>query len=114
MAETPKRSGPTALSASSATIYTALGASTWSILRSIMLCNESATDVQVTVGVGTTNADAAGKRILRLVQVPSYQTVDYPSLFIPLAGHASTPDLVYGFASVASALTITLGVVEGP
>jgi hypothetical protein len=34
--------------------------------------------------------------------------------FLPLNTSATTPDLVYAIASVASGLTATVGVVEGP
>lgn len=113
MAEVPNRAGPTLITTTSTTIYTAGAASTWAILRSILMTNVTAFPVTVTVGIGTTNTDAASKRIVDTMTILADETVPI-SVFVPLAGSATTPDLVYAFTSVANAMTITLGLVTGP
>lgn len=112
MAETPKRAGPTALTTASATIYTAGGAATWTILREVVLTNTGTVAINVKVGVGTTNTDTTAKRIIDQITVNPGEPFEW-ACFIPLAGHASTPDLVYALADSANG-NITLGVVEGP
>lgn len=113
MAEAPVRGGPTLLTASAAAIYTAGGAATWAILRHITVANETETTAKFTIGVYTSASDAAGRRIARLIDLPAGETWEWNG-WVPLAGHASTPDLVYALASVASSATVTLGLVTGP
>jgi hypothetical protein len=112
MAELPTRAGPTLLGTATATIATAGAASTWRIVRSILVANVTAAAVTVTVGVGTANADDAAKRILNAVSVPAGDTLEWAG-FLPLLGGA-TPDLLYALCSVASGVTITVGLVDGP
>ena len=115
MAEVPTRSGPTQLAATTTTIKTAGGAGTWVVLRSVLLCNTHTSVVTVNLGIGTANTDTAAKRITSALALNAGETVEVLAPgFIPLLGHASTPDLLYGLASVASVVTVTLGCVEGP
>ncbi|MGI9016102.1 MAG: hypothetical protein ACR2HR_03185 [Euzebya sp.] len=114
MAEIPTRSGPTALAATTTTIKTAGAADTWVILRSILVTNTHTASVKVTVGVGTTNTDAAAKRLVSQMPLGVGETLEVLAPgFVPLAGGA-TPDLLYALCDVAAGATITLGTVEGP
>jgi hypothetical protein len=114
MAETPKRAGPTALATSTATIYTAPStSSTWAIVRQISVTNEGTAAATVTVGVGTSNTDSAGKRWpFKGSTVNPGEVLEW-SGYMPLIGGAS-PDLLYALASAGTTLNITVGVVEGP
>ncbi len=115
MAEVPKRPGPTLLTTAltSQTIYTAPGTGTWGILREITIVNETTSPVSVTVGIGTSNTDAAGKRIVKSAIVqPGTDPFSWGG-FLPIIG-GSTPDLVYAVCDTANGATVTLGVVEGP
>lgn len=112
MAESPVRAGPTLLTASSTTVYTAGAASTWSILRSVTVSNEYQQVVTVTLGIGTSNTDATSKHFAR-VELPLGEVWEWNGA-VPLMGHATTPDLIYAYASVASGATVTLGLVSGP
>lgn len=115
MAETPTRSGPTALGTSTATIKTAGGAATWVLVRSIVVTNVHSAALTVTVGVGTSNTDTAAKRIASALPLAVGETVELLAPgFLPLLGHATTPDLLYALCSVANGVTLTLGHVEGP
>lgn len=115
MAESPLRAGPTLLTvaATSQTILTAGAASTWFIVREIVVVNETAAAVAVTIGVGTTNTDAAGKRILKSQTIQPNDIWTWGG-FIPLAGHASTPDLLYALTDTTNGATVTVGYVSGP
>lgn len=115
MAEVPKRSGPAALTTSAAAQYTAsTNPVLWSILRYISACNEDDTnEVLVTIGINTTLTDSAAKRIWRKVLVPANTTIE-AEVFIPVRTNATTPDIVYALADVASRATLILGFVEGP
>lgn len=113
MAEVPTRAGPTLVGTSPVTIYTAGAAGTWTIMRSIVLANVTANTITATVGIGTTNTDTAAKQIVPSVTVLANEVMTL-DVFIPLAGHASTPDLVYADSNAASSLTVTLGLVTGP
>lgn len=115
MAELPNGAGPTLLTTASTsqTIYTAGGASTWAILRTIHVACEHDTSCKITVGKGTSNTDAAGKRFVRAAQLLAGETWEW-SGFLYLAGHASTPDLIYALTDQTNGATITLGVVTGP
>lgn len=113
MAEAPVRGGPTLLTASAAAIYTAGAASTWAILRHITVTNETEATAKFTIGVNTAATDTAGKRLAKSIDLPAGETWEWNG-WVPLIGHASTPDLVYALASVASSATVTLGLVTGP
>lgn len=115
MAEAPKRAGPSLVTTANTgqAIYTAPGASTWGILREIDVANELSYAVMVSIGIGTAATDAAGKRIIASVSVQPNDSWSW-SGFLPLFGHATTPDLLYVACSVANAVTVTVGVVEGP
>lgn len=113
MAELPTRAGPIALTTASQTIKTAGAASTWIILRSILVTNTGATSATVTAGIGTVNTDAVAKHIATAIPVAPGQVVDLISPgFVVLAGGA-TPDLLYALASAAG-LNITASQMEGP
>ncbi len=108
MPEVPARAGPTALTAASQTIFTAGAAATYHVLRSIYVTNPTTGPIAVTVGIGTSDADTAAKRIASGLPLEAGQSVDLLGEgFIPLIGSA-TPDLLYALCSPAGA-TITLG-----
>lgn len=115
MAEAPSRSGPTLLTtaATSQTITTAGGAGTWSILRTITVACVNLTAVNITLGIGTSNADTNAKRIVDTVTVQRGQTYEW-SGYLPLLGSASTPDLLYALCDTANGATVTVGLVTGP
>lgn len=104
MADTAKRlSGPTALTTSAVTQYTVPGATT-TILRSIHVCNETATDQTFTVSIGT---DGAGKRLWKAVTCPANDSFDW-SGFIVLAA----AEVIQALADAGAALTLTISGVE--
>lgn len=114
MAEIPTRAGPTALATTTTTIKTAGAASTWVIVRSILATNVDTVARTVTVGIGTANTDTAAKRIANAVSILPGETLELlPSGYQVLTGGA-TPDLLYALCSAASAVNLTLGMVEGP
>jgi hypothetical protein len=116
MAESPVRAGPTLLTTANTTqtIYTAGAVSTWAILREVTIINETTGLVKVTYGIGTTNTDAAGKRLLPVTFTLDPGGAPYTwGGFIPLIG-GSTPDLLYAMCDTANGATITLGLVTGP
>lgn len=116
MAETPTRAGPTLITAANTpqTIYTAGGAGTWAIVRSIVVTNVGPAVAKVNVGIGTSNADTAGKRIASGVEVQPAQSLEILAYgFLPLAGGAS-PELLYAVADFANVLNVTLGMITGP
>ncbi len=85
------------------------------IVRSILIVNVHTAAITVTVGVGTANTDTAAKRIVSAMPLGIGETLEVLAPgFLPLLGHATTPDLLYALCSVASGATITLGQVEGP
>lgn len=115
MAEAPKRVLPIALGTSTATILTAGAASTWQIVRSIIIANIHTAAVTVNVGVATTNTDTDTTRIASAVSVGVGEVVELvaPGMVV-LQGHASTPDILHALCSVANKATITVSYVEGP
>ena len=117
MAETPDKAGPTVLTTSSQTIVTAGGASTWTLIRKLIVCNTTDAPVNVTIGIGTSNTDTDAKHIFDNVTVqPGVPLIE--DGFAVLEGHASTPDLLYALmpssSSPAGALNIYLALVTGP
>lgn len=116
MAETPARSGPTALTTSSQTIVTAGGASTWTLLRKLVIANTGSVPVNVTVGIGTSNTDAAAKRLLNGIVVQPGESLIEDG-FAVLLGNASTPDLLYALITPSTSqgsATIYAATVTGP
>lgn len=116
MAEAPTRSGPTLLTTANTTqtIVTAGGAATWTIIRDITIVNETTGQVVVSIGIGTTNADAAGKRLLKSVTLAVASLPFTWGGFLPLIGSGSTPDLLYAVCDTTNGATITIGAVTGP
>jgi hypothetical protein len=115
VAETPKRAGPTLLvtAATSQTIYTApAGGSTWALLREIMVVNETAAAVKFSLGIGTSNADAAGKRIAKDVSLAVGGQWSWGGFMVLYGG--GTPDLLYAICDTNNGATVTVGLVEGP
>lgn len=114
MADTPKRAR-LACTTSAAAIYTAPAvASTYGILRTLQVCNETATAQIFTVGVtigGAAAADAAGNRLFYQTSIPANSTIEWTG-FMPLYGLASNPDILYGMAGAAASITITAGLIE--
>lgn len=115
MAEAPARYGPTLLTTAntSQTIITAGATGSWTIVRDISILNETTGFVLITYGIGTTNADAAGKRLLRTFQLAANDQPYTWGGFLPLFGGAS-PDLLYAMCDTANGATITIGAVTGP
>jgi len=114
MAELPTRAGPTTLTVATQTIKTAGAASTWIILRSLLVTNVGAASATVTAGIGTSNTDAVAKHIATAIPVLPGQVVDLIAPgFVVLTGGA-TPDLLYALASAGATLNITASQVEGP
>lgn len=114
MAETPTRIAPTLLTASAAALATAGGASTWRILRSIVVNNEDTAPRTFTLGINTAATDASGKRTFTYLKSIGAGDQWEWSGYLPLIGHASTPDILYGLADVTSKVTVTVGLVDGP
>jgi hypothetical protein len=114
VAEVPKRGGPTLVGTTALTIYTApTDVSKWSIMRTVLLVNETSGPIIVSAGIFTSASDAIGRRIASQVTIQSDENWEWTG-FLPLNPHATTPDIVYAISSVASGLTATVGVVEGP
>ena len=113
MAEAPARSGPSSIGASAAAIYTAGGASTWAIMRSFVVTNSDTVPRWFTLGIHTSAADSQPKRIANRIQLQPNQQYIWEG-FLPLLGHASTPDILYGLAEVADQITISIGLLTGP
>jgi hypothetical protein len=104
MADAAKRlSGPTALTTTAATQYT-VPASTTAILRSVHVCNESATTSWFTVSIGT---DGAGKRLWFQQDVDPKSSFDW-SGFIVLA----TGEVIQALTQTATSNTLTISGVE--
>lgn len=96
--------GPVALGAAAATIYTA-PASTVVVVRSVRVCNESATQRTFRLSVG---ADGAGTRFFYDVPVdPTDEGFDWNGSLILAAG-----EVLQAYASAASALTISISGVK--
>ncbi len=113
MADTPKRGGPSLVGVTSVTIYTApVGAGTYGILRTVQVTNETVGTVTFSLGIGITNADAAGKRMTTNISLGAGQNWEWTG-FLPILGGA-TPDLVYAICNTASGISVTAGVIEGP
>lgn len=107
MADTQARVvGPAFLANAAATLYT-VPASTSAILRNIHVANETTVAATFTLSIAlTATADAAGKRLYSAYSVGANSVMDW-SGFIVL----NTTDLLIGFASAASTMTITVDAV---
>jgi hypothetical protein len=116
VAETPVRSGPTLLTTANTTqtIITAGGAGTYTLIRDLTIVNETTGAVIVTYGIGTTNADAAGKHLLETLTLQPGGLPFTWGGFLPLIGSGTTPDLLYALCNTANGATITVGAVTGP
>jgi hypothetical protein len=115
VAEAPARPGPAAVTAAntSQTVVVAGAAGTWEIIRDITIVNETDGLVTVTYGIGTTNTDAVGKRLLRKYGLSPGGLPFSWGGFLPLMG-GSSPDLLYIICDTANGATVTLGAVTGP
>jgi hypothetical protein len=113
MAEAPARSGPTQITTTVTTIVTAGGAGTWSLLRHIVIANETSGAITVSVGIDTAGSDAVGEHIFKDVSIAAGDSLLWDG-FLPLMGHASTPDKLYAICSVTNGATATVGMVSGP
>jgi hypothetical protein len=92
-------------------IATAGAASTYVVIRSIIVANTHATlDVKVTIGIDTAATSADAELIADGWTVAPGRTEAF-SEFIVLNGHASTPDRIYALADTANA-TMTISGVE--
>jgi hypothetical protein len=117
MAESPGRTLPTLLTTANSpvTVVTAGGAGAYTIVRSLIVANEVDSPVRVTVILGTSNTDAAGKRLLRQFTILPNKTEDVlEGRYLPLMGHASTPDLLAVLCDTASGASVTAGYITGP
>lgn len=104
MADTLKRlAGPSALTTSAATYYT-VPSSTTATLRSIHVCNETATAATLTLSIG---ADGAGKRLFYQVSIPGNGFLDWSGVQV-----MSAAEVVQALSGTSSALTLTISGVE--
>jgi hypothetical protein len=95
--------GPVALAAAAATLYTVPTGSTV-ILRHIRIANTTAGAVTFTLSIGT---DAAGKRLASGKSIPANDIWDWSGFIVMLS-----TEIIQGFASAATSLTITVSGVE--
>jgi hypothetical protein len=117
VAEIPTRGGtPTLLTTANTpqTILTAGASLTWTIIRDITIVNETSGVVIVTYGIGTSNADAAGKRLLKSFSLSPGALPFTWGGFLPLLGATSNPDLLYAECDTTNGATITVGAITGP
>lgn len=104
MTDTAKRlSGPTALSASAVTQYTA-PSSTTTTVRNIHVVNENTTTQLFTLSIGT---DGAGKRLWYQFPIAAKGVLDW-SGFIVLAA----ADVIQALADATTSLTLTISGIE--
>lgn len=116
MAETPDRTLPALVAAAntSQTIYTAGGAGTWTIVRSLIVANVTTNPVVVSVGIGTTNTDTTAKRVVSGATIQPGESLNALPAFVTLKGHASTPDLLYAVCDTANGVSVMPNYVTGP
>lgn len=118
MAETPDRVGPTALTTTTQTILTAGAAGTWFLVREITITSTASAPYNVTIGLGTSNADSAAKRLCDEITIQPGQTLSLSGFKLVLKGHASTPDLIYALhrsaTTPANSANIYIPYVSGP
>lgn len=117
MAEAPTRTLPTTVGITGApgtTLVNAGAAGAWYIVRNMHITNETAAQITVTMGIGTTATDAAtGRHFFAALPIAANSTLDWSGALV-LLGHATTPDLLYAFSNTASACTISVSGVTGP
>lgn len=108
MAATIKRLyGPAQPGTTNATLYTnASGAG--GIVKSIALANTTALAATINIAINGTSATAANC-ILFQVSVPASDSVFISNLFIPVAN----TDTIQGLQGTTSAITVTIGGVDG-
>lgn len=109
MAETPTRGTLTLVGTSAVALYTAPG-SGWAVLRGVIIANElDDRPCRVTIGVHSSAADAAGRRLGKLVKVDPNKFE--PVIFgLPLLAS----DVVYAIAAEASSATCVAEILTGP
>lgn len=103
MPDNAKRVGPTLLTASAATVYTAPGSTVFH-MRSIHFSNNTGTDRVVTMSIGT---DAVGTRIFGSMPVRANSSVDW-SGYMPL----QPAEVLQAYADATNSVTITVSGVE--
>lgn len=105
MADVLKRIvGPTSLTATAATVYTAPALTTTTI-RSLHVTNETGTSATFTLSVGT---DGAGKRMFYQVPVASSDLgLDWTGSLVLAAG-----EVLQAYSGTASALTLVISGIE--
>lgn len=103
MADSGKRAGPTLLTGSSAIIYTVPSATT-AMIRTIHICNESASDATLTLSIG---ADSAGNRLYKSTNIPANGIVTRECSINMVA-----TEVIRAHSGTPSALTLTIGLVE--
>lgn len=113
MAESPTPARVLVSSANTGTTIITAGGSGWTLVRDLTLCNETNGPVTVSLGMGTTNTDAVGKRQEKsLTLQPGDPSYKWAGVWV-LAGGGS-PDLLYVVCDTANGVTVTLGAVTGP
>lgn len=104
MTDTAKRIGPIALTGSAATVYTAPPATTF-LLRSIQVCNESASPANFTFSIGV---DGTGTRLFKDYAIPA-NGVMLETVFLSL----NTGEIIQSYCSTGpNLLTLTIGGIE--
>jgi hypothetical protein len=94
--------GPTFLTNSAATKYTAT--SVTAVIRSLHVCNETATTRHFTLSIGT---DGGGKRLFHEQPVPPGDPFDWTGSIV-----LEDTDTIQALAETNSALTLTISGVE--
>jgi hypothetical protein len=116
VAETPKRGGPTLLvtAGTAQAAYTAPAvAGAYSMVRDIEVANETASPVQVTLGIYTSAADAAGRRIIKSAVIAPNDSWSWAGS-LHLLGSATTPDMIYAVCDTNNGATVTVSAIDGP
>lgn len=104
MADLAKRlSGPTQLTTSAVTQYTA-PASTTAIVRNIHVANTTATAATFTLSIGT---NAAATQLYGAVTIPANSALDWSGFIV-----VATTEIIQALAGTGTALTLTISGVE--
>ncbi len=96
-------SGPTALTASAATQYTAPALTTTTI-KAIRVANETGTAATLNISVGT---DGANKRFIFGLSIPANGSYDWQGTVVLAAA-----EIIQAYSGTASALTMMMSGVE--